>query len=186
MRHKENYPLPGPSPYRERGKHLVPDLLAPGLKLVFCGTAPSTISAREKAYYANPGNQFWRTLHRAGLTPRLFHPQEYPKLLELGIGLTDLCKTVSGNDDQLPTHAIDAGRVREKIRRYQPALVAFTSKHGASLFFGKKVDFGLQSETLGDTKFFALCSTSGRARRFWREELWTELAALYNPGGCPR
>jgi double-stranded uracil-DNA glycosylase len=158
--------------------YIVPDLLAPGLKLVFCGTAPSTISAREKAYYANPGNQFWAALHRTGLTPRRFQPPEYAKLLELGIGLTDLCKTVSGNDDQLPAEALERGKVEEKIRHYQPKLVAFTSKHGASIYFGRKVEFGLQPDRLGQTRFYVLCSSSGRARRFWREPLWQELAGL--------
>lgn len=157
--------------------YLVPDLLAPGLKLVFCGTAPSAVSAAAHAYYAKPGNQFWPTLHRVGLTPRLFSPQEYPELLKLGIGLTDLCKTVSGNDDELPAAAIDIGALAQKIRRYTPRLVAFTSKHGAQLFFGHKVEYGLQEERLGDTAFFVLSSTSGRARRFFREDIWRELAA---------
>jgi double-stranded uracil-DNA glycosylase len=156
--------------------YIVPDLLAPGLKLVFCGTAPSAASAKAKAYYAKPGNIFWPTLHRVGLTPTLFSPHDYPKLLSLGIGLTDLCKTCSGNDDELPSEAIEAHAVQEKIRRYQPAMVAFTSKHGATLFFGHKVEYGLQKEMLGKTKFFVLPSTSGRARRFWREEVWRELA----------
>ena len=163
--------------------HLVPDLLAPNLRLVFCGTAPSAISAREKAYYANPGNQFWKTLHRTGITPRLFHPSEYPELLKLGIGLTDLCKTVSGNDDQLPPEALEREAVAQKIRTYQPQIVAFTSKHGASIYFDKKVEYGLQQETLGRTRYFVLCSTSGRARGFWREEVWMELAKLPSTGG---
>src|SRR5262249_9196864 len=106
--------------------YLVPDLLAPNLRLVFCGTAPSAISAREKAYYANPGNQFWKTLHRVRLTPQPFHPQEYATLLTLGIGLTDLCKTCSGNDDELPEEALERDELTKKIRRYKPKLVAFT------------------------------------------------------------
>ena len=164
---------------RPASSYIVPDLLAQNLKLVFCGTAPSAISAREKAYYANPGNQFWQILHRARITLRQFHPSEYASLLELGIGLTDLCKTVSGNDDQLPTEALERDAVEAKIRKYQPKLLAFTSKHGASIFFGRKVEFGLQEETLGNTRFYVCCSTSGRARRFWREELWHELGTLY-------
>ena len=52
-----------------RNRHLVPDLLAPGLDLVFCGTAPSPASFKARAYYANPGNAFWPTLHAVGLTP---------------------------------------------------------------------------------------------------------------------
>src|SRR5690349_2417782 len=129
--------------------HIVPDLLAPNLRLVFCGTAPSAISAREKAYYANPANQFWPTLHRVGITPRLLKPQEYPELLKMGIGMTDLCKTVSGNDDELPAEALEREKLTGKIRKYQPALVAFTSKNSASIYLGRKVEYGLQHETLG-------------------------------------
>jgi TDG/mug DNA glycosylase family protein len=148
------------------------------------------VSAREKAYYAKPGNQFWPVLHRVGLTPQLFSPHDYPKLLPLGIGLTDLCKTHSGNDDELPGHALDCDALSKKIHRYQPKLVAFTSKHGASIYFGRKVEYGLQEDTLGKTHFFVLCSTSGRARRFWREELWEELTGMVQgteyKGGSPR
>ena len=64
-----------------RNKHLVPDLLAPGLDLVFCGTAPSPVSFKARAYYANPGNAFWATLHAVGLTPERLAPQRYPELL---------------------------------------------------------------------------------------------------------
>jgi TDG/mug DNA glycosylase family protein len=158
--------------------HIVPDLLAPNLKLVFCGTAPSAASAKAKAYYAKPGNTFWPTLYRIGLTPRLFSPQEFPELLMLGIGLTDVCKTVSGNDDELPHEAIDIASVKKKILRYNPRFVAFTSKHSAQLFFGHKVEYGLQEEQLGKTQFYVCCSTSGRARRFWREDVWKNLAKI--------
>jgi double-stranded uracil-DNA glycosylase len=159
--------------------YIVPDLLAPDLKLVLCGTAPSAASAKAKAYYAKPGNIFWPTLHRVELTPTLFQPRDYPKLLTLGIGLTDLCKTCSGNDDELPDEAIDTKSLEKKILKYQPKLVAFTSKHGATLFFGHKVEYGMQKEALENTRFYVCCSTSGRARRFWREEVWQELAHLY-------
>jgi TDG/mug DNA glycosylase family protein len=54
-------------------------LLAPNLRLVFCGTAPSKASAAAKAYYAKPGNKFWPTLHQVGITPRRFTPNEYPQ-----------------------------------------------------------------------------------------------------------
>ena len=167
--------------------HLVPDLLVSDLSLLFCGTAPSTISAREKAYYANPGNQFWPTLYRVGLTPHRFTPAEYPELLALGIGLTDLCKTFSGNDDELPAATLDRGALAEKIRRYQPRLVAFTSKNAASIYLGRKTEYGLQPERLENTRFYVCCSTSGRARRFWQENVWTQLALLHHSAGiCSR
>ena len=99
-------------------------------------------------------------------------------MLTLGIGLTDLCKTCSGNDDELPPEALEREELTKKIRRYKPKLVAFTSKHGATIYFGHKVEYGLQEKMLGDTQFYVCCSTSGRARRFWREEVWEGLAAM--------
>jgi TDG/mug DNA glycosylase family protein len=163
-----------------RNHYLVPDSLALGLDLVFCGTAPSAASAKASAYYAKPGNGFWPTLHRLGFTPRLFAPREYPSLLPLGIGLTDLCKCVSGNDDELPRDAIDTASLRRKVSTFQPRMIAFTSKHGAQLFLGGRVEYGLQAQSIGRTRVFVLCSTSGRARRFWREDVWRDLAALHH------
>lgn len=158
-----------------RNGYLVPDLLAPQLKLIFCGTAPSETSARKKAYYANPGNQFWPVLARVGLTPSQFRPGQYRELLALGIGLTDLCKTHWGNDDEVPAHAFNTEKLWRKIIRYQPKLLAFTSKTAASHFLNRKVEYGMQHESLGITQFFVVPSTSGRARRFWREDVWHDL-----------
>ncbi len=157
--------------------HLVPDVLAPGLRLVFCGTAPSRASAAARAYYAKPGNRFWRALHEAGFTPRRFQPAEYAGLLELGIGLTDLCKGHSGNDDELPDGSLDRDSLLAKIRRYRPAVVAFTSKNAAKAFLGRDVDYGWQAEREGDTRFFVLPSPSGQAVRFWDLAPWRALAS---------
>jgi len=164
---------------KNTSSYIVPDLLAPNLKLVLCGTAPSAASAAARAYYAKPGNQFWQVLHRIGLTPTRFHPAEYPKLLKLGISLTDICKTASGNDDELPASAIEPDVLMQKIKRYQPRILAFTSKNSAQLFLNHKVEYGLQPNPIGKTKLYVCCSTSGRARRFWREEVWEELALLF-------
>ena len=78
--------------------HVLPDVLAPGLRLVFCGTAAGKELARRAAYYAHPQNRFWRALFEAGLTPRLLRPEEYAEALQWGIGLTDLAKHASGMD----------------------------------------------------------------------------------------
>ena len=164
--------------------HLVPDVLAPGLRLVFCGTAPSRASASARAYYAKPGNRFWPALHAAGFTPRLFQPSEYERLLELGLGLTDLCKGHSGNDDELPRGALDADALRAKIREHRPAVVAFTSKNAAKAFLGRQVDYGWQAERVGATRLYVLPSPSGQATRFWDERPWRDLAAAVRPRGA--
>ncbi len=159
--------------------HLVPDLLQPGLKLVFCGTALGRRSAEEQAYYANPTNLFWRTLHECGLTPARIAPADYPRLLAHGIGLTDLAKRHFGNDVELPTGAFDVEALREKMLRHQPCMLAFTGKTAASQFLDRPtgtIDLGLQPDRIGATRLFVLPSPSGSARRYWNVEIWAELA----------
>lgn len=158
---------------------LVPDLLAPNLKLVFCGTAPSTASAKANAYYAKPGNRFWPTLHQVGITPHRFAPQEYPKLLTLKVGLTDLCKAHAGTDAALPEGAFDAAAFKQKMLRYQPRMIAFTSKNAAQIWLGHPVAYGLQSEKLGRSELFVLTSPSGLATRFFDVEIWRALALRF-------
>ena len=156
--------------------YLVPDLLVPKLTLVFCGTAPSTASAKAKAYYAKPGNRFWPTLHAVGITPHRFAPGDYAQLLQLGIGLTDLCKVHSGTDAQLPADAFDSDAFQQKMAAYRPALIAFTSKNAAQTYLQHPVSYGLQTDTLGDSRLFVLTSPSGLATRFFDIEIWRQLA----------
>lgn len=157
---------------------ILPDLLQPGLRLVFCGTAAGRRSAEEGAYYAHPGNLFWRTLHTVALTPRLFAPAEFPLLPSLGIGLTDLAKHHMGNDDELPRGAFDVEALQTRITHHAPRLLAFTSKAAARAALGRPAGYGLQPERMGDTQLFVLPSPSGQARGHWQLEPWQRLAAL--------
>ncbi len=86
--------------------HVLPDLLKPGLKIVFCGTAAGNVSAARGAYYAHPQNRFWSALHAFGLTPRKLRPEDYAELPQWGLGLTDIAKHVSGMDRELPPGAL--------------------------------------------------------------------------------
>ena len=164
---------------RRTERHVLPDLLQPGLALVFCGTAAGKRSAAERAYYAHPGNLFWRALHASGLTPRLLAPAEFPLLPQFGIGLTDLAKRHSGNDDELPPDAFDAPALFARIERHAPRLLAFTSKNAARSALGHAVGYGLQDETLGNTRLFVLPSPSGQARGHWDIGAWQALGELY-------
>ena len=158
-------------------EHVLPDVMLPGLRLVFCGTAAGTRSAQERAYYAHPGNMFWRTVHGVGLTPRLLRPEEFLLLPTFGIGLTDLAKHHHGNDDELPRDAFDAASLRMKIDRFSPHVLAFTSKNAARAFYGRDVAFGEQPALLGTTRCFVLPSPSGQARASWRIEPWADAAS---------
>ena len=157
-------------------RHVLPDVLKPGLDVVFCGTAAGGRSAREGAYYAHPGNKFWRVLFEAGLTPHLMRPADFPRLPEFGIGATDLCKTQSGRDRAID--AFDVPAFERKIRRFAPRAVAFTSKTGASIWLGVstgKLHYGLQPARAGFPAVFVLPSPSGAAAGHWTVEPWREL-----------
>ena len=165
---------------RRTERPILPDLLQPGLALVFCGTAAGRRSAAERAYYAHPGNLFWRALHASGLTPRLLAPAEFPLLPQFGIGLTDLAKRHSGNDDELPPDAFDAPALFARIERHAPRLLAFTSKNAARAALGQAVGYGLQGDTVGGTRLFVLPSPSGQARGHWDLASWLALGKLYH------
>lgn len=159
---------------------ILPDLLAEGLDLIICGTAAGAASAARRAYYAGPGNRFWPILAETCLTPRRFAPEEFPGLLGLGIGLTDICKTASGQDEALPPAGFDRLRLEAALRRFQPGLLAFNSKRAAAEFYGLptgRLAYGPQPERAGLPPVVVLPSTSGLACRAWDAAPWHAMAA---------
>jgi double-stranded uracil-DNA glycosylase len=164
---------------------ILPDVLEPGLRVVFCGTAPGTASARAGAYYAGPGNRFWTTLHEVGLTPVLLAPAEFARLSEFGIGLTDISKTASGSDREVGRRSFDAARLVATIATVSPAHLAFNGKNAARGALGRPVDYGRQPERLGGATVWVLPSTSGAARGYWDIGPWRELAHAARPAAGP-
>lgn len=150
------------------------DVLERGLRVVFCGTAVGNRSAARRAYYAGPGNKFWAILHRVGLTPPL-EPEDFMRLPEYGIGLTDLAKNRSGVDNQIHQEDYDVAGFRRNIEKYRPQVVAFNGKKAAEVFLGRSVQYGLQMETIGMTMIFVLPSSSGAAAAYWDESEWKNL-----------
>lgn len=157
---------------------MINDLLKEGLKIVFCGTALGNKSAILKQYYAGSGNKFWRTLYEVGLTSIQLRPDEYSKLFDYGIGLTDLVKTTYGNDNQLAESDFDIPSFKKKIEKYQPKLVCFNGKNAAKKFTNGYVDYGLLNEKIGITNFYVAPSTSGAANGFWNISYWKELTKM--------
>jgi TDG/mug DNA glycosylase family protein len=161
------------------------DVLKKGLSIVFCGTAAGNKSAELAQYYAGPGNKFYPILAEIGLTPRRLDPSEFKTLPEYGIGLTDLVKMASGNDNVLKSAHFDVQSFTEKILSYQPKVLCFNGKKAASVFFGLRktssISFGFQhSKTIGNTKIFVAPSTSGAANGYWDKEVWQQLPKLLN------
>ena len=157
---------------------ILADAIRPGLRVVFCGTALGAVAARKRAYYAGPGNAFYRTLHEIGLTHRRLDPAEYEELLDYGIGLTDIGKTRSGSDQEVGRGGFDVERLVALVEENRPGWIAFNGKNSASGAFGHPVGYGPQTEPFGGVPAFVLPSTSGAARRYWDISYWRELAEL--------
>jgi TDG/mug DNA glycosylase family protein len=157
---------------------ILPDILVPGLRVVFCGTAPAEASARVGYYYAGPGNCFWKTLHKIGLTGgRVLKPAEFESLPRYGIGLTDLAKHAVGTDDRIDGADFDVAGLRAKMLEYHPWILAFNGKNAARGFLGRPVDYGVQSEHIDATELFVLPSTSAAAQKHWTLTPWLQLTA---------
>ncbi len=143
---------------------------------MICGSAAGRRSAEAGAYYAGPGNKFWRILHESGLTPRRLAPEEFALLPDFGIGLTDLAKRYSGPDAGLRACDDDVAGLEAKIRAARPRLLAFNGKRAAARVLGREVRHGLQERRFGPTMLFALPSTAGLASRWWDPAPWHALA----------
>ncbi len=140
----------------------VPDVLAPDLRIVFVGINPGRVSAAARAHFANPRNDFWRLLHAAQLTSRLYEPAEQFSLLAEGIGVTNAAyRTTPGSGDlRRADFAGSAERLERIARELRPGWLAFVGREGYRGAFGARPELGVQDRTLGDTKLFVLPSTS--------------------------
>jgi double-stranded uracil-DNA glycosylase len=123
----------------------IPDVIAPGLDILFCGINPGLLSAATGKHFARPGNRFWPALFQAGLTPRQLRPEEQEELLTYGIGITNLVARASAKAAELGNDELRAGGVRlgELVRRYRPAWVAVV---GVTAF---RVAFGMPNAKVG-------------------------------------
>ena len=141
----------------------VPDILAAGLRCVFCGINPGRRSSAAGCHFANPRNDFWRLLADAGLTPRLLDPSEQWDLLGLGYGLTNAAyRTTKGSSDlRRGDFAGAAERLERLAAELEPGTIAFVGKSSYQGAFGvSRSELGLQERTLGRTTLFVLPSTS--------------------------
>lgn len=161
---------------------ILKDVLKPNLDIVFCGTAVGEASAKKQAYYAGPGNQFFPVLYRAQFIPSPIQPENYEQLLNHNLGLTDMVKHTSGNDNVLIDKDFDVRGFKDKILKFQPKIVCFNGKKAAASFLyenkTKNINYGFLPQKIGVTRCYVAPSTSGSARRFWDESYWIKLKEL--------
>lgn len=142
----------------------VPDVIAPGLRVLFCGINPGLYTAATGHHFARPGNRFWPALHGAGFTPRQFAPWEERELLPLGIGITNMVERTTATAAELSAAEYVAGgtRLARVVSDYHPRVVAFLGIGSYRTAFARpRAALGLQPERLGETALWVLPSPSG-------------------------
>ena len=145
------------------------DVIAPNLRVLFCGINPGLYSAAIGHHFGRPGNRFWPTLHNAGFTPRLLTPYDEQELLPLGYGITNVVNRASAVADELEKDEIIAGGklLLNKVKRYRPRFLAVLGIGVYRVALARpKAGLGLQEEMIGRTKVWVLPNPSGLNAHF--------------------
>jgi TDG/mug DNA glycosylase family protein len=153
--------------------------------ILFVGINPGTYSAQQGHYYARPTNRFWWALHTSGLIPIPLSPQEDWRVIEFGLGLTDLVKRPTNSAADVRGDEFAAGRrvLADKIARVQPLIVCFNGLTGYQQFFQEPTQPGRQAPCLYGASVFVVPSTSARNAAYPRHVVlgfFRELYALRN------
>ena len=146
------------------GSRVVPDVVAPGLRVLFCGINPGLYSAWSGHHFARPGNRFWPALHGAGFTPRLLLPAEQAELRGLGLGITNVVARTTARADELSDDELRAGgeRLRALVQQARPRWLAIAGVGAYRTAFARpKAVVGPQDERLGETRVWVLPNPSG-------------------------
>ncbi|MDX6281193.1 MAG: double-stranded uracil-DNA glycosylase [Kribbellaceae bacterium] len=168
------------------GVQALGDVIAPGLRVLFCGINPGLVSAETGHHFARPGNRFWPALQLAGFTPRQFRPDEQTELLGLGLGITNVVDKPSARADELTKAEFVAGgeNLVAKVLEYQPrwlAVVGVTAYRDA--FSERKAAMGEQARRIGETRVWILPNPSGLNAHYTLPKLAAAYAELEKVSG---
>lgn len=161
--------------------NVIPDVVAGGLSVLFCGINPGLMSAATGHHFARPGNRFWPVLHLSGFTPRRLKPSEQNELLTYGLGITNVVARASARADELSAEEYrEGGRLlTAKVERLRPrylAVVGVTAYRTA--FDDRKARIGPQTRTIGGTRVWVLPNPSGLNAHWTAETMAEEFARL--------
>lgn len=160
----------------------LPDIVAPGLKVVFCGLNPGLPAAAEGHHFVGRSNRFWRVLHLAGFTPHLVAAENDASLLDYGLGITSVVeRPTAGVDDLARSEFVDAAAgFQTWVRHWKPGYIAFLGKAAYGAMIGRRdVAWGRQAEPFGGAIAWVLPNPSGRNLAFSLDalvEAYRELA----------
>lgn len=152
----------------------VPDVIAPGLRVLFCGINPGLYTAAVSHHFARPGNRFWPALLASGFTERLLSPFEEHELLTNGYGITNVVERATATAAELSAEEYVEGgrRLEAKVRRYRPIFIAVLGVGAYRTAFNKpKAKLGLQPEPIGETAVWVLPNPSGLNAHYQPKDL---------------
>lgn len=164
----------------------VPDVVAAGLRVLFCGINPGLWSAATGHHFARPGNRFWPVLHASGFTPRLLKPAEEGELLRYGLGITNVAARATARADELSAEELrEGGRLlEEKVLQYEPRWLAVVGVTAYRIAFGDHhARIGPQEQTIGDTQIWVLPNPSGLNARWKPAAMAEEFGRLRTAAG---
>lgn len=141
----------------------VPDIIAPDLRILFCGINPSLASAAARHHFAGTSNRFWLALHAAGFTSALLRPTDEASLLSQGLGITNLVSRATSTAAQLSSEELRLGarRLTRKLLEFRPKILAILGLGAYRVAFGEpRAACGLQDRTIGDTRLWLLPNPS--------------------------
>lgn len=160
---------------------LVADVIAPDLDVLFCGINPGLYSGAVGHHFARPGNRFWKTLFAAGFTDRLLTPFEERRLIDFGLGITNLVNRATATADALDPDELRAGatRLSRKVRRHRPRWVAFLGLGAYRTAFGRRhAGVGRQPELIAAAGVWLLPNPSGLNAHYQVPDLAKAFAEL--------
>ena len=147
----------------------VPDIIAPGLRILFCGINPGLYTAAIGHHFGRPGNRFWPALLAGGLTSRLLDPTEERLLLGWGLGITNVvARTTATADEVTPEELREGGAALiRKVKKFRPKSLALLGIGAYRAAFGRpRATLGLQPEAIGETQVWVLPNPSGLNAHF--------------------
>lgn len=151
--------------------------------MVVVGINPSDRSARVGHYYAGRLNAFWPIMYESGVIPEPLSYADDRRVIEFGIGMTDLVKRPTRGIEEIDRHEFAEGRVllAQKLEDLHPRVIAFNGKTAYEKFVGRSCKLGLQKEKLYGASVFVLPSTSsqnGGASQGLKKRYFKKLADL--------
>ena len=158
----------------------IPDVVAPGLAVLFCGINPGLYSAATARHFARPGNRFWPALHRSGFTPRQLAPAEQDELLALGLGITNVVARATATAAELGRDELRAGGrdLVAFVGRWEPAYLAVLGVTAYRTAFDAPGAAVGPQPGLGGTRVWVLPNPSGLNAHWQPPALAAEFARL--------